>query len=119
MTTRGTTVLRLVLLGTLALGAAARAGAADNPHADAFVSEYRCDGERALAVSYPAPGARERVAVQLAWNGESIAMTRAAPAGGLRWTSRSADLAWTTQGRAATLSRASDGSVLASGCREQ
>jgi hypothetical protein len=118
MTTPRTTVLRLVLLGALALCASA-ARAADNPHADAFVSEYRCDGERALAVSYPAPRARDRVPVQLAWNGESVAMTRAAPAGGLRWTSRTADLAWTTQGRSATLSRASDGIVLASGCREQ
>jgi hypothetical protein len=98
-------------------GTAARA--ADNPHAEAFVSEYRCDGEHALAVAYPAPRLRERLPVNIGWNGETVPLTRAAPAGGLRWTSRSADLAWTTQGRGATLTRVSDGAVLLAGCREQ
>jgi len=106
----------VVVLAALG-GAAARA--ADNPHADAFVSEYRCDGEQTLAVAYPAPRLRERLPVNIGWNGGTVPLNRAAPAGGLRWTSRTADLAWTTQGRGATLTRVSDGAVLLSGCREQ
>ena len=105
-------------LALAALGGTA-ARAADNPQAEAFVSEYRCDGEHTLAVAYPAPRLRERLPVNIGWNGETVPLTRAAPAGGLRWTSRSADLAWTTQGRGATLTRVSDGAVLLAGCREQ
>ena len=108
----------LAAFALAALGGTA-ARAADNPHAEAFVSQYRCDGEHTLAVAYPAPRLRERLPVNLGWNGETVPLTRAAPAGGLRWTSRSADLAWTTQGRGATLTRVSDGAVLLAGCREQ
>ena len=114
---------RRVAVALSALAVAALAGAAaraaDNPHAEAFVSEYRCDGEHTLAVAYPAPRLRERLPVNIGWNGETVALTRAPPAGGLRWTSRTADLAWTTQGRGATLTRVSDGAVLLAGCREQ
>ena len=114
---------RRVAVALAALAVAALAGsaarAADNPHAEAFVSEYRCDGEHTLAVAYPAPRLRERLPVNIGWNGETVPLTRAAPAGGLRWTSRTADLAWTTQGRGATLTRVSDGAVLLAGCREQ
>ena len=114
---------RRVAVALAALAVAALAGsaarAADNPQAEAFVSEYRCDGEHTLAVAYPAPRLRERLPVNIGWNGETVPLTRAAPAGGLRWTSRTADLAWTTQGRGATLTRVSDGAVLLAGCREQ
>ena len=106
------------LLALAALGGTP-ARAADNPHAEAFISEYRCDGEHTLAVAYPAPRLRARLPVNIGWNGETVPLTRAAPAGGLRWTSRTADLAWTTQGRGATLTRVSDGAVLVAGCREQ
>ena len=108
------------MIGAMLAGAACAATAAsDNPHAGAFVSEYVCSGERIVTVAYPAPGMRASEPVRLAWQGSTIELRRAAPSAGLRWSNASAGIAWTTFGRNATLTRMTDGRVLASGCIEQ
>ncbi len=119
MTIRPSRALALAAAASVLLVATLPARGADNPYADAFVSEYRCAGDRVLAVSYPAPRHRVSIPVRIGFNGGTVALTRAAPGRGVRWTSRADDLVWTTQGRDATLTRGSDGTVLVAGCREQ
>jgi hypothetical protein len=116
---RGGALVLLACAASIPVPAAAAARTALDPAAHAFVSEYRCAGERTLVVSYPAPRYRHREPVRLAWNGETVALGAAAPRRGLRWTSRDADLAWITQGRNGTLRRVSDQAVLLAGCIEQ
>ena len=94
------------------------AAAGDNPHASAFVTLYRCDADRWIAVAYPAPSERAREPVRLAWQERTLLLGQARSASGARYVSKAADLEWWTHGRAATLRRLSARSVLASGCTE-
>lgn len=109
----------LVALAT-GVGAAVPAGAVDlvHPHSSAFVSLYRCDSNRWIAVAYPAPFARSAEPLRLSWRGETVLLAPARSASGARYANRTSDVEWRVKEREARLVRASDGSTLVSGCVE-
>lgn len=109
----------LVVLAT-GVGATAAVGANDavHPHSSAFVSLYRCDSNRWVAVAYPAPFARSAEPVRLSWRGQTLLLAPARSASGARYANRASDVEWRVKDREARLVRASDGSTLVSGCVE-
>ncbi len=114
-----TATRRLAAAALLACAAAPALALNDNPHASAFVTLYRCDGEDWLAVGYPAPfAAGTEPAARVSWNGSTVVMSHARSGSGSRYVSKDADLEWWIKGREGAMYRLSDHAVLLANCRE-
>jgi membrane-bound inhibitor of C-type lysozyme len=97
---RGVFAVSLLALGLLAAGpAAAKRG--DGP----FVVTYRCDGDRWLAVGYPAFKDARNAAIRLTWQGRTVELTPTRAGSGARYINASANLEWWSKGNGGTLSR--------------
>ncbi|CAG1011266.1 hypothetical protein RHIZO_03972 [Rhizobiaceae bacterium] len=105
-------------LAAAALPAPHAAALNDNPHASAFVVLYRCDGDRWLAVAYPAPFARASEPARLSSNGATVILSQARSGSGERYVSRAADLEWRIKGRGGGMTKLSDGSTILANCVE-
>ena len=118
MTTTARAAAALAALAAAALPATPAQAVNENPHASAFVVTYRCDGDRRLAVAYPAPFARGTEPVRLSWMGGTVLLSAARSGSGSRYVSRAADLEWWNKGHGGTLTRLSDRSTLLANCVE-
>ena len=95
---------RAVSVLTLGLLAAGPVGAArgDAP----FVVTYRCDGDRWLAVGYPAFKDARTAPIRLTWQGRTVELTPIRAVGsGARYVNARANLEWWSKGNGGTLSR--------------
>ena len=90
----------LLTLGPLAAPPAA-AARGDAP----FVVTYRCDGDRWLAVGYPAFKDARTAPIRLSWQGRTVELTPIRAGSGARYVNAAANLEWWSKGTGGTLSR--------------
>ena len=95
----GTFFASLLAVGLLAAAPAAARGAAP------FVVTYRCDGNRWLAVGYPAFKDARGASIRLTWEGRTVELTPTRAGSGARYINARANLEWWNKGNGGTLSR--------------
>ncbi len=105
-------LVAVVLAGAVAGPAAAARG--DAP----FVVTYRCDGNRWLAVGYPAFKDARNAPVRVTWEGRTVLLSPARAGSGARYVNALASLEWWSKGTGGTLSRLSTNRPLLTGCVE-
>ena len=104
--------LAAALLASWSHGVAAARG--DAP----FVVTYRCDGDRWLAVGYPAFRDARTAAIRLSWKGRTIELAPARAGSGARYINARANLEWWSKGKGGTLSSLTPNRPLLRGCVE-
>jgi membrane-bound inhibitor of C-type lysozyme len=108
---------RLMLAVALALPWPAAAVAADRGDAP-FVVTYRCDGDRWLAVGYPAFRDARTAPIRITWDGRTVLLSPTRTGSGARYVNAIASLEWWSKGSGGTLSRLSTNRPLLTGCVE-
>jgi len=84
----------------------ATAGSAAAARGDApFVVTYRCDGDRWLAVGYPAFKDARTAPIRLTWQNRTVELTPTRAGSGARYINARANLEWWSKGNGGTLSR--------------
>jgi membrane-bound inhibitor of C-type lysozyme len=96
---RGAFAASLLALGLLAAPLAAARGDAS------FVVTYRCDGDRWLAVGYPAFKDARTAPIRLTWQGRTVELAPTRAGSGARYINARANLEWWSKGNGGTLSR--------------
>ncbi len=108
---------RLPIAVALALLWPAAAYAADRGDAP-FVVTYRCDGDRWLAVGYPAFRDARTAPIRIAWEGRTVLLSPTRTGSGARYVNAIASLEWWSKGSGSTLRRLSTNRPLLTGCVE-
>ena len=108
---RAHVALMFALAWPLAVSAAERG---DAP----FVVVYRCDGDRWLAVGYPAFRDARTARIRLSWQGRTIELGPIRAGSGARYVNGIAHLEWWSKGHGGTLSSLSPSRPLLTGCTE-
>jgi membrane-bound inhibitor of C-type lysozyme len=83
-----------------------------------FVVTYRCDGDRWLAVGYPAYGDARRAPVRVSWQGRTVLLAPTRVGSGARYINALANLEWWSKGAGGTLSSIYPSRPLLTGCVE-
>jgi membrane-bound inhibitor of C-type lysozyme len=83
-----------------------------------FVVTYRCDGDRWLAVAYPAYRDARTEPIRLTWEGRTVLLSPTRVGSGARYVNALASLEWWSKGTGGTLSRLSTNRPLLTGCVE-
>ncbi len=83
-----------------------------------FVVTYRCDGDRWLAVGYPAFKDARKAPIRLTWQGRTVELAPTRVASGARYINARANLEWWSKGNGGTLSRLEPPRTLLTGCVE-
>ena len=91
---------------------AAAAPRGDTP----FVVSYRCDGDRLIAVGYPAYANARNAPIRIGYNDRTVLLRPARAGSGARYTNPQADLQWWSKGDGGFLNRLSDDAPLLTGC---
>jgi membrane-bound inhibitor of C-type lysozyme len=107
-------VLIAVALALLWPAAACAADRGDAP----FVVTYRCDGDRWLAVGYPAVRDARTTPIRIAWEGRTVLLSPTRTGSGARYVNAIASLEWWSKGSVGTLRRLSTNRPLLTGCVE-
>ena len=81
-----------------------------------FVTTYRCDGGRLIAVGYPAYADARTAPIRIAYNDRTVLLRPARAGSGARYTNPQADLEWWSKGDGGFLHRLSDNAPLLTGC---
>ena len=107
------------LLAALAIlvagpGAACAGERGDTP----FVVTYRCDGDRWLAVGYPAYRDARTAPVRITWRGRTVELAPARSGSGARYVNALAHLEWWSKGATGALNDLRTGRSLLPGCTE-
>ena len=102
----------------LAAGLLAAASAAAERGDAPFVVTYRCDGNRWLAVGYPAYRDAARTPVRLTWEGRTVLLGPARAGSGARYINAAANLEWWSKGNGGTLRRLDPQRALLTNCVE-
>ncbi len=84
----------------------------------AFVVTYRCDGDRWLAVGYPAYRDATRAPIRLTWKGRTVMLGPARSGSGARYLNAAANLEWWSKGNGGTLRRLDPQRTLLTNCIE-
>jgi membrane-bound inhibitor of C-type lysozyme len=105
------TALAIVLTGASTASAATRG---DTP----FVVTYHCDGNRWLAVGYPAFRDARTAPIRITWEGRTVLLSPARAGSGARYVNALASLEWWSKGTGGTLSRLSTNRPLLTRCLE-
>ena len=101
----------------LAASAAAQVPAAPRGEAP-FIVIYRCNGDRHLAVGYPAFRDARKTPIRIGWQGRTVELTPARSGSGARYINAIADLEWWSKGNGGVLNRLRDNQPLLTGCVE-
>ena len=109
-----TAVLLAFLMAAVWPLAASAAERGDAP----FVVTYRCDGDRWLAVAYPAYRDARTEPIRLTWEGRTVLLSPTRVGSGARYVNALASLEWWSKGTGGTLSRLSTNRPLLTGCVE-
>jgi membrane-bound inhibitor of C-type lysozyme len=107
----------LLVAGAIAASAAAQASAPPRGET-AFVVTYRCDGDRHIAVGYPAFRDARTAPIRIGWQGRTVELKPARAGSGVRYANAIAGLEWWSKGDRGTLSRLRDNQPLLTGCVE-
>jgi len=83
-----------------------------------FVVKYRCDGDRWLAVGYPAFRDARTAPIRITWEGRTVQLSPARAGSGARYVNALASLEWWSKGSSGTLRRLSTNRPLLTGCVE-
>jgi len=109
---------RALAVAALVLGYAATSPAIAARGDGAFVVTYRCDGNRWLAVGYPAYRDATRAPIRLTWNGRTVMLGPARSGSGARYINAAANLEWWAKGNGGTLRRLDPQRALLTNCVE-
>jgi membrane-bound inhibitor of C-type lysozyme len=100
-------------LSSMLASGAASADAGETP----FVITYRCDGDRHIAVGYPA--FRDvRAPVRISWQGRTVELAPTRVGSGARYINAAANLEWWSKGKGGTLSQLDNNRPLLTNCVE-
>ena len=83
-----------------------------------FVVTYRCDGNRWLAVGYPAFKDARKAPIRHNWNGRTVLLGPARAGSGARYINAAANLEWWSKGNGGTLRRLEPQRTLLTNCVE-
>ena len=103
--------------GAIAASTAAQPGAPQRGESP-FVVTYCCDGDRHLAVGYPAFRDARKAPIRIGWQGRTVLLDPARSGSGARYINPIADLEWWSKGNGGTLGRLRDSQPLVTGCVE-
>jgi membrane-bound inhibitor of C-type lysozyme len=109
---------RAFAVAALVLGSAATGSALAARGDEAFVVTYRCDGNRWLAVGYPAYRDTPRAPIRLTWEGRTVMLGPARSGSGARYLNAPANLEWWSKGNGGTLRRLDPQRTLLTNCVE-
>jgi membrane-bound inhibitor of C-type lysozyme len=85
----------------------------------AFVVTYRCDGNRYLAVGYPAYRDAQRTPIRVGWQGRTLQLSPSRMVGsGARYLNALSNLEWWSKGNGGTLSQIQPNRALLTNCVE-
>ena len=107
-----------VFLAALAIAAWPAAASAADRGDTPFVVTYRCDGDRWLAVGYPAFRDARTAPVRITWQGRTVLLAPTRVATGARYVNALASLEWWSKGTGGTLRNLNVNRPLLTGCIE-
>ena len=110
--------MKPVLVLAFAAGALSAPSHAAERGDASFVVTYRCDGDRYLAVGYPAYRDAQRTPIRIGWQGRTVELAPARVGSGARYVNALANLQWWSKGNGGTLSQLSNNRPLLSNCVE-
>ena len=115
---QGPPMRRNVLLAALVFGCGATGPALAARGDEPFVVSYRCDGDRWLAIGYPAYRDGTRAPIRLTWQGRTVMLGPARSGSGARYINAAANLEWWSKGNGGTLRRLEPQRALLTNCVE-